>query len=523
MEKKITAQSRWRSLQLYRSMYLRRGIDASKLTIPSLIPESDQNTNSVESFNSLPTCAQGVGSRGVSNLSARLLLALYPPAAPFFRLMIDGQRLREEAENSQMDEDELVSQIDVALANIEMEVLGRLDQLQARSSLFEALKHLIVSGNALLYVDRAAIRMYSLRSYCIQRDPEGHVSEIVIREQVTKDFLPPGHAAVHDDDPDAVHDLYTRVQIDHEKDRVEWYQEFDSQRIASTMGFTTIERSPWIALRWSKISGESYGRGLCEELLPDLQALDQLTRAITEGSAIAAKTLFLCNPNGLTRADVLAKSANGAIVAGNAADVEALQTQKQSDFSTALQTMQIIEKRLAYSFLLNESVRRDAERVTSEEIKVMANQLEEALGGTYSQLSQELQLPLVKRVLAIMENEGSLPPLPAGLITPQVTAGLEALARGNEKARLTNFLQVLGATIGPEQMLQYINAPELIRRFAASDSIETAGLVKTEEELQAEQQQANELALTQQLTESAINNGATQPPPPEVPASATTA
>ena len=519
---KKTAATRYRNLQLFRSLYLRRGIDGSKLTIPSLIPESDQNTNQEgEQYNKLHTCHQGVGSRGVSSLAAKLLLALYPPSGdPFFRLMIDGAALRQQAEESQMDEGEIVSQVEVALANIEREVVAKLDELQARAALFEAMKHLIVSGNALLYVEADAIRMYSLRSYVCHRDPEGHVREIVVREQVTADHLPPGHAQVKDDDPNASHDLYTYVQIDYEEDRVEWYQEFDGEKIGSTAGFTTVERSPWICLRWSKISGESYGRGLVEELLPDLQALDSLTQALTEGSLIAAKCLFLVNPNGVTRADVLANSGNGAIVGGNASDVEPLQVGKQGDFGTALQAMQVIEKRLAYSFLLNESVRRDAERVSAEEIRVMASQLEEGLGGTYSQLSQELQLPLVKRVISLMEVEGALPPLPKGLIKPQITTGLEAIGRNNEKARLTNFLQIIGATLGPEALLNYINPTELIKRYAAADSIEIAGLVKTEQELQAEQSQQEELALQQQLTANAIQSGATSPPPPEVPAEA---
>ena len=519
---KKTAATRYRNLQLSRSLYLRRAIDGSKLTIPSLIPESDNNTNPTgDQFNKLHTCHQGVGSRGVSSLAAKLLLALYPPSGdPFFRLMIDGAALRQQAANTGQDEGEIVSQVEVALANMEREIIAKLDELQARSSLFEAMKHLIVGGNALLYVEPDAIRMYSLRSYVCHRDPEGHVREIVVREQVTADHLPEGHAAIKDEDPNANHDLYTYVQIDYDKDRVEWYQEFDGEKINSTAGFTTVDRNPWICLRWSKISGESYGRSLVEEILPDLQALDSLTQALTEGSLIAAKCLFLVNPNGVTRADVLANSSNGAIVGGNADDVQPLQVGKQGDFGTALQAMQVIEKRLAYSFLLNESVRRDAERVSAEEIRVMAGQLEEGLGGTYSQLSQELQLPLVKRVISLMEVEGAMPPLPKGLIKPQVTTGLEAIGRNNEKARLTNFLQIIGATLGPEALLNYINPTELIKRFAAADSIETSGLVKTEEELSAEQSQQEELALQQQLTANAIQSGATNPPPPEVPTTA---
>ena len=36
-----------------------------------------------------PTPYQSVGSRGVMNLASKLMLALFPPQAPFFRLDVD--------------------------------------------------------------------------------------------------------------------------------------------------------------------------------------------------------------------------------------------------------------------------------------------------------------------------------------------------------------------------------------------------------------------------------------------------
>ena len=145
--------------------------------------------------------------------------------------------------------------------------------------------------------------------------------------------------------------------------------------------------------------------------------------------------MFLVNPNGVTRADSLARAENGAIVAGNAADVEALQVGKAADMSVALQTIQLLERRISFTFLMNESVQRDAERVTAEEIRLMAEQLESGLAGVYSMLSQELQLPLIKRVLFLMEQAGEIPPIPVDLVNPQITTGLEAIGRGNDKQR----------------------------------------------------------------------------------------
>jgi len=178
----------------------------------------------------------------------------------------------------------------------------------------------------------------------------------------------------------------------------------------------------------------------------------------------------------------------------------------------------MIERRLSFSFLLNEAVQRDAERVTAEEIRLMAEQLEQGLGGVYTVLAEELQLPLIRRIMFLMERDGELPPVPKGLVEPQITTGLEAIGRGNDKQRLTEFLSTIATALGPDQFLSYINPTELIRRFAAADGIDTAGLVRSEEELQAEQAQAEQAMLAQSLTQGAISNGSTNPP--QIPAGA---
>ena len=122
-------------------------------------------------------------------------------------------------------------------------------------------------------------------------------------------------------------------------------------RLSRIQVFRRIDNCPWLCLRLHKIAGESYGRSLCEEVLGDLNSLESLSKAIVEGSLISAKAMFLVNPNGVTRADSLARAENGAIVAGNAADVEALQVGKAADMSVALQTVQLLERRISFTFL----------------------------------------------------------------------------------------------------------------------------------------------------------------------------
>ena len=512
-----TAQHRWDNLSLKRSIYLRRAIDCSSLTIPSLIPDSDQNyAYGSEPYSRLNSLHQGAGARGLSGLSAKLLLALMPPSQPFFKLSLQPAAVRQLTEMSQDSQAEM-SRADVALADIEQQVVKKLDKLKARTAIFELCKHLLCGGNGLIYVGPQEIKMFSLRSFCVSRDPEGNLSEIVVREEVAREFLPPGTNTKDGEDSTTPTDVYTWVRFKPEEDRVEWHQEHEGKKIPGSQGFSRMETCPWICCRLYRVAGESYGRSLVDDVIGDLQSLESLTRAIVEGSLIAAKAVALVNPNGVTRADAIARAENGAVVAGNPADVEFLTVAKQSDFSTALQTMQLIERRLNFAFLNNEAATRDAERVTAEEIRLMAEMLDSGLAGVYSLMSVELQLPLIKRVIFLMQQAGELDALPPEFVDVQITTGLDAIGRGNDKARLTNFMQVCAATIGPEQLLQYINASELIRRFAASDGIKTAALVKEPEELEAEQAQAQQIALEQQLANSAISNGATSPPIPVAP------
>jgi hypothetical protein len=257
-------------------------------------------------------------------------------------------------------------------------------------------------------------------------------------------------------------------------------------------------------LRFSRIDGESYGRGYVEEYLGDLQSLEGLSRAIVEGSAAAAKVMFLVNPNGTTRARTLSEAPSGAIVQGNAADVTTLQLNKIADFRTAEASIKVISDRLGAAFLLTSGVVRQAERVTAEEIRMLSQELESALGGLYSLLSNEMQLPFVNRLMDVMKRKKKLPELPKDVVSPVIITGVEALGRGNDLQKLDLFLAGAAQVVGPQAVAEFVNVSEYFQRRATSLGIKTAGLVKSEEQLQAERQQAQQMAMMQQIAPQGI-------------------
>jgi hypothetical protein len=489
-----------------RLTYLQRARDSAALTIPSLVPPeaSSASTEFVCPF-------QGIGARGVNNLASKLLLALLPPNSPFFRLIIDKYEY-EKASQGQADPN-LKTELEKALSEVERAVQSEVETSAIRVGVFEALKQLVVAGNVLLYVpDKGGIRIFNLDRYVCKRDPMGNVQSIIVKESIDPDVLPEDirnfmeESGSDQSQGEMPHgqksvDVYTGIYRHENKWMVR--QEVADMDIPSARGSYPIDKSPWVPLRYTRVEGEDYGRGFIEEYFGDLQSLEGLTQAIVEGAAAAAKVIFLVNPNGTTRPRTLASAPNGSIVQGNAQDVTVLQMEKFADFRVAQETITQIKERLGFAFLMNTAIQRQGERVTAEEIRFMAQELEDVLGGVYSILSQEFQLPLVNRLMDRMAKAGRLPKLPKKIIKPTIVTGLEALGRGHDLNKLDSFISGAAQLLG-DKFATYVNMGDYLKRRATSLGIDVEGLIRTEEEIQAEQQQQQQM----QMMDKAIPAGA---------------
>jgi len=120
--------------------------------------------------------------------------------------------------------------------------------------------------------------------------------------------------------------------------------------------------------------------------------------------------------------------------------VVALQVDKQADLNTAAQLANELKMQLRHVFLRNSSVQRNAERVTAEEIRLMAEELETALGGMYSRLSEEFQRPFLMRIIGRLKKQGKLPKFPKDVVKIRITTGLEAIGRGQNLGKLERAL-----------------------------------------------------------------------------------
>lgn len=493
-----SAQKLYMQLTSDRAPYLERARACAKYTIPALMVAEGSSGASA-----LYKPFQSIGARCVNNLSSKLLLTLIAPTRRFYRL-----KPTPDAERKMNPDDRPA--LELALSKIEEAILRGIEKRGVRSRLFEALRQLVVAGNVLVHVDKKTTRVFPLHQFVVRRDHEGNLLDIVVEEKVDPRTLPMEHqskisevlrqeAAEHKSNPNPAEVcLYTHITRKGEQ----WTVRQECKGIEVSSGTYGTDSCPWLALRWHRIDGESYGRSHCDDYFGDLLACENISRSIVRFAVMAAKVVFLVKP-GLTKVDDLNRAEEGEYVPGDKEEVEALSIDKTADFTVANAVLSEINSRLSFAFLLNSAVRRQGERVTAEEIRYMAQELEDALGGTYSVLSQDLQLPLVRIVMTQMRAANELPALPEKFVEPTIVTGIDALGRSHELARLDAFLGGALQTFGP-QVLQYIKVPGYLRQRAAGLDLDPSGILKTDDEVAAEMEQAQTQQLTEKLGPPAI-------------------
>ncbi len=498
----MKAKERYAALSTQRSQFLDVAVECSELTLPYLIQHDLRQRGNTKS---LVQPWQSVGAKAVVTLAAKLMLAILPPQTSFFKLQVRDDKLGEEMDPT------MRSELDLSFSKMERMIMDYIAASNDRVVVHQALKHLIVSGNALIFMGKDGLKHFPLQRYVVNRDGNGNILEIVTKELISRKVLgvelpvpvpnSPGNDGPQSGSDDDDVEVYTCVKLDEKSGRWVWYQEVEGTILPNSRSTAPKSASPWLVLRFNTVDGEDYGRGRVEEFLGDLRSLDGLSQALVEGASVASKVIFLVSPSATTKPQTLSKAGNGAIIQGRPEDVGVVQVGKTADFATAAQLAQQIEKRILEAFLVMNV--RDAERVTAEEVRMTQLELEQSLGGLFSLLTVEFLIPYLNRTLLVLQRSNEIPKLPKDIVRPKIVAGINSLGRGQDREALTQFIGTITQTLGPEALLKYINPSEAIKRLAAAQGIDVLNLVKTNEQLEQDLQKQQMQYANRSLTDQA--------------------
>lgn len=499
--KQTTAHGEWLRLSGLRKGFLNRCERYANFTLPRLCLPSAYKQDTHE----LSTEFQAVGAQAVNHIVNKLMLALFAPSRPFIRLAVKPSMRQKLISQNITD-----AEIDSTLAQGEQTAVRQMDRDGTiRPKLYQVLTNLVVLGNTVLFLpesERQEMRVFGIKNFVVRRTASGKVKTLIIREELAFDELEAEVQTLLDKHYNA-------------ESRVEFYQWIDRNRDGSYSmsqwvgvhrlpqrfdGKWPEDKLPYRVLTWNLSDEDDYGTGLVEDFAGDFTALSALSKAEVQGALLASEFRWLVNPAGFTKAEDLEESENGAALPGVKDDISLLANSKPGDLQVVGAAAEKYIRRIGQGFLLNSAVTRSAERVTAEEIRQQAVELETSHGGTYSRIAVDLQRPfgfwLLREVKLSVDNTQ---------IDVTIITGLDALSRNADLENVRQFMADI-ALIGqlPEAVLATVKLDNLISTLALGRNLAPDKYVKNAQERaddQAAQQEADATAAaTQAGTDIAV-------------------
>ncbi len=417
------------------------------------------------------------------------MLSMFAPTRPFMRLDPSAE-LKREVQAAGMKLEDVTN----LLAQGERAAVKELDSMAARPKLFDLFKQLIVLGNSVLVLPKEAEtdepRVMNLRRFCVKRSLDSMLHTLVIREQVKKDELSEEAQALVPNKQDHTMVEYFIMVCRTGKTSYEVTEWIDEHQIPGKTVSYEYEDLPYRVIAWNLADYADYGTGLAEEYMGALASLSTISASNIKAAVLAGEFRWLANPAGMTRPEDFENSENGACLPGVEGDLHLVQA--AAEVATAVgvnrQLAGDFQNVLGRGFLMAGAVTRDAERVTAEEIRMIAQELETGLGGAYSRLAVDVQLPLARYLLRRIKLE-----LGGTAIKPTIVTGLDALSRNGDLEALKAYISdVATITALPPEVLKFLPMATILLDLATGRGLDGKRYANTQGEAQVVQNQEDQ-------------------------------
>ncbi len=473
-----TAEACWGRLAGVKQALMNRVERYAALTIPKVcLPPGFQ----VESMDQSHDW-QSLGAQAVNHVVNKLMTAMFAPSRPFYRVA-EGKKTKEQAAQAGINE----TQLGEVLTKMERDGSLQLDKLAQRPKLYQTCRHLVVTGNVLMILDKDIIRTMGLKYWCVKRNHRGEVHTLIIREHMCFNELDQQIQKLWDK---RYSPLDTVSHFRFIKKTPQGYvmtQWVDDTRLPETFSAKwTDEKMPYRVLTWDLADESDYGTGLVEDYCGDFESLSVLSESIVTGAVVASEFRWVADPNGMTSIDDMKNSVNGDIIPGKAKDIATVSPQVADGVKIAQAVNESYVQRISRGFLMGSAVTRNAERVTAEEVRMTAMELESAFGGVYSALAPSMQHPIALWMLANADT-----PIAGTDLSVIIVTGLDALSRNGDLDNLRQGFSVMrDFAQAPDMLLQRMKWQDLADFVGQCVGCDMKRFILSDDEFQAAQQQA---------------------------------
>lgn len=505
-EPNTTVEARWNQLHWAREETLERRRLHALYTIPKLFPPENHFDTQP-----LPLVYSSYPANLVKGLGSQMTNGVFPTSqVPFFQLA------------SKNIPDQLRQRFAGAAQDVERLIVDRLRSSNYRTVLHEAMLHLIVLADAVLYQgEDYNFRLYRVDRFVLRRDAEGRIAEMIVQDWLATDLLEPELARLNGGKPTAPTQSYGATgNLEPHYTRLLWNRNTESWDVTKEFRGNVYESDvsyknpPYYHIGWSRVSTEDYSRSLVEENFEDIAALQRLEQAFVEGAEAGSRFKVLVNPTGLTKTEDIMAGANGDVVPGRQDDVTTLTVDVGRHLTAAGLKIQSLKQELSDAFLASQATRLRGERVTATQVEMAMREVSENLGEVFAQVASSLQRGVVLYSMDLETERGTLPPewqqlVSTGSVTIEVKTGLDAIGRQQEGQRLRAVLEDF-TRLPPqiqEQAVSALRGGDVLRALFRTAGLDPDEYVLSEQEIAEAQAQQASAQIQQQVAQQAIQSG----------------
>lgn len=168
--------------------------------------------------------------------------------------------------------------------------------------------------------------------------------------------------------------------------------------------------SPFIAFRWLKAPGETYGRGPVMKTLPDIRTANKVVELVLKNASIAATGIWQAEDDGVLNPATV-RLTPGAIIPKAPGSAGLTPLAAPGNFDVSQLVLDDLRKRIRSALLADRLNAPQDARMTATEVLERSAQTARLLGATYGRLQAELLTPLIARCLSILRRRGEVPPV----------------------------------------------------------------------------------------------------------------
>jgi len=250
---------------------------------------------------------------------------------------------------------------------------------------------------------------------------------------------------------------------------------------------------PFVAFRWAKSAGETYGRGPLMNAMAAVKTCNLTVQLILENAQMAISGMYTVEDDGVVNPDTIQLVPGTVIpVAPGSQGLRAVQGAGSFDVAQlVLSDMRMNIRKALYNDMLGNP---DKTPMSATEVAQRMADLSRQIGAAFGRLQAEFVNPVLRRVVYILKKQGRIkvPTVNGREVKVRSTSPLAQAQAQQDIVAFDQFVMLVGSRFGPQLVNLLVKSEDAAKYLADKYGV-------PERLLRSDQERAQ---LVQQLTQS---------------------